>query len=374
MTKRALFILALITFCGTALVAASPNIAFTLNSIKTNSDIISGLPLPVGADLALEFPFGSSMTSFTLRAAGGYESRMILRDASDNPIAEPSAIDSINRFYWTNALLELGLRQYLLKDEAGTAWIFGLARGRYESNATNYTTALFADAQQAESASALAGIAFDSSAWREPNRKTGVYSELSVEYSPQFASFTGTPTDFTRANLTAEAYIPLSPETNSLRNPSKVAPYLVLYGAGDYAVGTHIPQEVLTSFGGIVGSKGIGTMVRGTQDWGYEAPLKAYASAELRVAGPSFFEKFLFYPVGYVFADAAGYSQLYGAPSAYSSGVFASTGGGVAVSVVNFLWLGLYAGWRWPINDPLASVYYANPQGFFWGFTFVSQY
>lgn len=374
MTKRALFILALLLFCGTVLVAASPSIAFTLNSIKTNSDIISGLPLPVGADLALEFPFGSSMTSFTLRAAGGYESRMILRDASDNPIAEPSAIDSTNRFYWTNALLELGLRQYLLKDEAGAAWIFGLARGRYESSATNYGTSLFADAQQAESASALAGIAFDSSAWREPNRKTGVYSELSVEYSPQFASFTGTPTDFTRANLTAQAYIPLSTETNTLRNPSKIAPYLVLYGAGDYAVGTHIPQEVLTTFGGLVGTKGIGTMVRGTQDWGYEAPLKAYASAELRVAGPSFFEKFLFYPVGYVFADAAGYSQLYGATSTYSSGVFASTGGGVAVSVVNFLWLGLYAGWRWPINDPLASVYYANPQGFFWGFTFVSQY
>jgi hypothetical protein len=157
-----------------------------------------------------------------------------------------------------------------------------------------------------------------------------------------------------------------------------IAPYLVLYGVGDWALGSHIPHEVLTTFGGLVGTKGIGDMVRGGQPWGYESPAKAYASAELRIAGPSLLEDFDVYPVGYLFADAAGYLGLYGDPFgsgiADNAGVFASTGAGASFSISNFLWLGGYAGWRWPIYDPLASTYYAVPQGFFWGFTFTAHY
>ncbi|SLM18259.1 exported hypothetical protein [uncultured spirochete] len=378
MSKRTLFALSLLLFYGSMYVSASPGISFSLNSIKTNSDIIAGLPLPAGADLALEIPLGS-MTSLTLRGAAGYESRMILRDTTTSvPIAEPATIDGTNRFYWTKALAEIGLRQYLIRDDDAAAWLFGLVRGRYESNATSFPTTLFTDAQNIESVSGTAGIAFDSSRWREINRKTGTYAELSVEYSPQFASFTSTPTNYGRANLTAEAFIPLSAECNTLRNPSLIAPYLVLYGAGDYAAGSAIPQEVLTSFGGLVGTEGIGDMVRGAQSWGYESPAKAYASAELRVAGPSLFKNLVVYPVGYIFADAAGYAGLYGSPNGSSladnSGVFASTGAGVSLSVLNFLWLGAYAGWRWPIHDPLAPIYYSSPQGFFWNFTFVAHY
>jgi len=111
MPKRIFFTLSLLLFCGSMYVSASPGISFSLNGIKTNSDIIAGLPLPTGADLALEIPLGSSSTSFTLRAAAGYESRMILRNATTSvPIAEPAAIDGTNRFYWTNALAEIGLR------------------------------------------------------------------------------------------------------------------------------------------------------------------------------------------------------------------------------------------------------------------------
>jgi len=355
--------------------SALPGISFSLNGIKTNSDIVAGLPLPTGADLALEFLLGSGSTSLTLRAAAGYESRMILRDATTSaPIAEPSAIDGLNRFYWTNALAEIGLRRYLLKNDSAAGWLFGIVRGRYESNATTFPTTLFADAQGTKSISGIAGIAFDSVRWREANQKKGAYAELSVEYSPEIANFTGTPTDFARANITTEAFFPLSATPAHAERSAPFAPYLVLYGVGDYAMGSHIPQEVLTTFGGLVGTNGIGDMVRGAQSWGYEAPIKAYASAELRIAGPSLFKNFVMYPVGYVFADAAGYSGLYGSPLADNSGVLASTGAGVSCSVLNFLWLGAYAGWRWPIRDPLASTYYSTPQGFFWSFTFVAHY
>jgi hypothetical protein len=131
---------------------------------------------------------------------------------------------------------------------------------------------------------------------------------------------------------------------------------------------------VLTTFGGITGTKGIGDMVRGAQPWGYEAPAKTYVSAELRVAGPSMFRDFAIYPVGYLFADAAAYGSLYGSPLADNSGMIASAGAGASVSVLNFLWLGAYAGWRLPVNDPLSAIYYGSAHGFFWNFTFVAHY
>lgn len=378
MQKRAFVLGAILMLIGSMSVAAEPGISFSINSIKTNSDIVAGLPLPTGLDLGFEFPLGAGNTSLTVRTAAGYESRMILRNAGSIPISAPASIDGINRFYWTDALAELGLRQYMLKSDQASAWLFALLRGRYEMNKSTYSTTLFADAQGTASLSGVAGLAFDSTYWREPNRQVGSYFELSMEYSPTFANFAAASMDFSRANLTAEAYIPLSPQCGSLMNPSSVAPYLVLYGVGDYAMGSNVPQEVLTTFGGLIGTKGIGDMVRGTQPWGYEARGKAYVSAELRIAGPSFFENFLLYPVGYLFADAAGYTGLYGAPFGTSfadtSGVFASTGAGAAVSVFNFLWLGVYAGWRWPLIDPLAATYYSSPSGFFWNFTFVAHY
>lgn len=357
----------MLAFFCTEQIFAGPSIAFTLNSIKTNSDIIAGLPLPTGADLTLELPLGSTSTAFTLRAAAGYESRMILRStATMSPIAEPPAIDGVQRFFWTNVLAELGVKQYLLHQKHEQAWLFGIVRGRYENNSPSFPTTLFPDAQAVRSASGVGGIAFDSIRWLEKNAKKGISAELSYEYGPDFADFSGSHADFGRANFTVEAFVPLS--------AGHFATYLALYGVGDYALGQNIPHEVLTTFGGITGTKGIGDMVRGAQPWGYEAPAKAYASAELRLAGPSMFRDFPIYPVGYVFADAAAYGRLYGSPLVDNSGMIASAGAGASVSVLNFLWLGVYAGWRLPMHDPLSSIYYNSSQGFFWNFTFVAHY
>jgi len=352
-----------------------------VNSIKTNGDIIAGIPIPTGADIGLEIPLGSSLYSVTFRAAGGYESRMILRNPTTSvPIMAPSAIDNTNRFFWTNAMAEIGVRRYLVREDDGgkNIWLFGLARGRYEDNATSFPTTVFADAQGMQSISAMLGIAHDSTFWQEPNRKVGWYAEFSMEYSPTFANFTTAQMDFGRFNLTTEGFIPLTPEAGTLRNPSMMAPYIVLYGVGDYAVGSHIPHEILTTYGGIKGTKGLGDMVRGAQPWGYEAPIKGYASVELRFPDQSILENFALYPVGYVFGDIGAYGGLYDKPVGASfidnSGVIASAGAGVSVSVQNYLWLGAYAGWRWPITDPLASTYYSKPSGFFWGITFAAHY
>ena len=380
--KKKLFALSIVFLCTSlTMIFATPGISFSVNSIKTNGDIIAGIPIPTGADIGLEIPLGSSLYSVTFRAAGGYESRMILRNAATSvPIVAPSAIDNTNRFFWTNAMAEIGVRRYLVREEIGgkNIWLFGLARGRYEDNATSFPTTVFADAQGMQSISAMLGIAHDSTFWQEPNRKVGWYAEFSMEYSPTFANFASAQMDFGRFNLTTEGLIPLTPEAGTLRNPSMMAPYIVLYGVGHYAVGSHIPHEILTSFGGIKGTKGLGDMVRGAQPWGYEAPIKGYASVELRFPDQSILENFALYPIGYLFGDIGAYGGLYDKPLGMSfldnSGVIASAGAGVSLSIQNYLWLGAYAGWRWPIIDPLASTYYSRPSGFFWGITFAAHY
>ena len=380
--KKKLFALSIVFLCTSlTMIFATPGISFSVNSIKTNGDIIAGIPIPTGADIGLEIPLGSSLYSVTFRAAGGYESRMILRNPITSvPIMAPSAIDNTNRFFWTNAMAEIGVRRYLVREDDGgkNIWLFGLARGRYEDNATSFPTTVFADAQGMQSISAMLGIAHDSTFWQEPNRKVGWYAEFSMEYSPTFANFTTAQMDFGRFNLTTEGFIPLTPEAGTLRNPSMMAPYIVLYGVGDYAVGSHIPHEILTTYGGIKGTKGLGDMVRGAQPWGYEAPIKGYASVELRFPDQSILENFALYPVGYVFGDIGAYGGLYDKPLGASffdnSGIIASAGAGVSLSVQNYLWLGAYAGWRWPITDPLASTYYSKPSGFFWGITFAAHY
>jgi len=365
---------------GAALAFAAPGISFSVNGIRTNGDLIAGfpVPLPSGADLGLEIPIGS-MSSLTIRAAGGYESRMILRSAVDaSPIAEPAGIDGTNRFFWINALGEIGFRQYLHKPadqwDAGPAWLFGIARLRWEQNSDIFPTTLFPDAQKMFSASALAGIAYDSVEWVEIRMKKGLSSELSVEYSPAFANFAGAATEYMRINLTSKAYIPLR-YIPSYRVGTGLAPSLALYATGDWALGSHIPHEILTTFGGSVGTKGIGDMVRGTQGWGYEAARKAYAGAEFRIAGPSFFRDAPIYPAVYAFAEGAWYDALAGSPLAQNYGLLASAGGGAAISVYNFLWVGAYAGWRFAISDPLAAIYFSgSPSGFFWSFSFIAHF
>ena len=89
MQKRAFILSALLVLIGSMAAGAAPGISFSINGIKTNSDIVAGLPLPTGLDLGFEIPLGTEMTSLTLRAVAGYESRMILRNSATSlPIAE----------------------------------------------------------------------------------------------------------------------------------------------------------------------------------------------------------------------------------------------------------------------------------------------
>ncbi|MDH7483681.1 MAG: hypothetical protein QHH01_03550 [Spirochaetales bacterium] len=374
------------------LLLAASSVVFSLehpsliiNGVHTNPDILGGVPLPAGADMTLMVPIDTRhRTRASFRIDGSYGSRMILRDAADmQPLAAPSDLDGINRFMWPNILLEAGLWHQLasgtksVKEHSlngANAWVFGAARLKYEKNSSMLPTTLFTDAQELLSASFICGLAWDSVRWLDPRTKTGLYAETSVEGSPANLNFIG-GADYGRINMNMSAYVPLSGGYSAPRiQTGSFTAYLACHVEADYAFGNHIPHWTLTSFGGSLGRKGLGDMVRGAQSWGYEAPLKGYASAELRIAGPLLSRSSTLYPLGYLFVDSGIYREAPGVAASANHGVLSSTGGGIALSILNFAYAGLYGGYRFNLGDPLAASYYSQAAAPFMGFAFTMQY
>lgn len=359
--------------------------SFAINGVYTNPDILGGVPLPTGADMTLMVPIDNGhRTRASFRIDGSYGSRMILRNAADmQPLAAPSELDGVNRFMWPNILMEAGLWHQVAsvrrsaKEHSlngANAWVFGAARLKYEKNSTSFPTVLFSDAQELLSASFIGGLAWDSVRWLEPRIKTGLYAETSIEGSPAILNFIG-GADYGRINMNLSAYVPLPGGHSAPRTQTaSFTAYVACHVEADYAFGNQIPHWTLTSFGGSLGRKGLGDMVRGAQSWGYEAPLKGYASAELRIAGPLLSRSSTLYPLGYLFIDSGIYREVPGVAASVNNGVLSSMGGGIALSILNFAYAGLYGGYRFNLGDPLAAIYYSQPAAPFMGFAFTMQY
>ncbi|PKL05900.1 MAG: hypothetical protein CVV53_07110, partial [Spirochaetae bacterium HGW-Spirochaetae-9] len=146
------------------------------------------------------------------------------------------------------------------------------------------------------------------------------------------------------------------------------------YLTADAAAGKAIPLYVLTSFGGRELRDGLGSSIRGYRGWGYEAARKAEASFELRLVGPGLFGVASLRPMAYVFGDAGWFGGLYDCPDAATGGdkdgwIF-SAGAGAAIDILDFAYMGLRAGWKFPIDDPLYATYFGSEK-FFWGITFL---
>ncbi|MEJ5184608.1 MAG: hypothetical protein WHT81_05765, partial [Rectinemataceae bacterium] len=316
--------------------------SLVINGVHTNQDILGGIPLPTGADIMLLVPVDAGhRTRASFRIDGSYGSRMILRNAADmQPLAAPSELDGINRFMWPNILLEAGVWHQVasgmrsVKEHSlngANAWVFGATRLKYERNSTSFPTVLFSDAQELLSASFIGGLAWDSVRWLEPRIKTGLYAETSIEGSPAILNFVG-GADYGGINMNMSAYFPLTGGPSAPRTRTAFfTAYLACHVEADYAFGNHIPHWTLTSFGGSLGRRGLGDMVRGAQSWGYEAPLKGYASAELRIAGPLLSRSSALYPLGYFFVDSGIYRDVPGVAVSVNNGVLSSIGGGFAL-------------------------------------------
>ena len=351
--------------------ASAEGIEFSFNGIRLNSALLGFLPVPTGADLGLRLPLAPGLL-YSVRVAGGYEDRMILRNASDGtPLAEPTALGQ-TWFNWPNLQLDTGVLYRLGVSQSAKSpglELFLLARGRYENNSPGFSTAIFSDAGGLATISLLAGAGIDSVKSDAARVKRGFSGELSFEYAPSFLAFMG-GADFYRASGFLEGYLPLA--SNGQEANKATSLYAAGYLTADYAGGSDIPLHVLTSFGGRLPRSGLGSSIRGYQAWGYEASTKAAASFELRAVGPAFFGLPWLRPLAYIFGDAGYYGGLYKALAPFSDadGIILSTGAGFAVDLLDFAFVGLRAGFRLPVDDPLYVTYFGSGS-FFWNIAFL---
>lgn len=366
-------LLALLTILP--LSSGAQGLGFSLNGVRFTSQLVSGVPLPVGLDVQFDIPISQSGFIWSLRLAGGYEDRMILRnDTTGDSIPEPAWNKAVqdNWFFWPNAEVDTGLvyrirfaTQYQEKSKVD---VFTLARGRYEQNSKVLAAGLFPDAQNLMAVSGIAGVGYDTVFLCPRRMKFGSAGEISIEYAPAFLDFAAR-TDFYRANAKLEAYLPLfSRGEDNLRAFSV---YAAGYLTADYAGGTNIPLYVLTSFGGRELRRGIGDSIRGYQPWGYEATTKAEASLEIRAVGPGLFKSEAIRPMAYLFGDAGYYAGLSRTTLAQDHGMLASAGVGAALDIFDFAFLGVRAGYKFPIDDPLDAVYFPGGEKFFWNIAFL---
>lgn len=369
---RRILVVAIAVCCLVPLSAGAEGFEFALNGVRFNKVLLGGIPLPTGADLEVRFPIMGNSLLFTLRLAGGFEDRLILRDnAGTTPIAKPT-FDNAQWFNWPNGQVDAGLVYRLAQSDGSPLRphieVFGLARGRYEMNSPTLSTAYFPDAQGLLALSFIGGVGLDE-VYKSPRRfKSGYAGELSFEYAPSSLSFVG-GTDFYRASIALKGYLPIFSTGKS--DIDAVSFYAAGYLAGDYAGGTNIPLYVLTSFGGRALRDGIGDSVRGYQPWGYEATTKAEASFDLRFVGPGLFGMAGLRPMAYIFGDAGYFDGLYRCAVADKNGLIFSAGAGVALDIFDFAYLGLRAGYKFPVDDPLYAVYFPGGEKFFWNISFL---
>jgi hypothetical protein len=90
------------------------------------------------------------------------------------------------------------------------------------------------------------------------------------------------------------------------------------------------------------------------------------------LVGPALFGLSGLRPIAYVFGDAGYFDGLYNCPAvADKNGLIFSAGVGAALGIFDFAYLGLRAGYAFPLDDPLYAYYSPGPERFFWGITFL---
>lgn len=373
MRGRSIYAVFVVAICvALPLSAGAEGIEFALNGVRFNNALLGGLPVPTGADVEFRFPVVADTLLFTIRAAGGYEDRLILRDAAGDPIAKPASFDvadQTNWFHWPNAQLDLGVLYRPLGAEKPKVELFAMARGRWEANSTDLSVSVFPDARGLVTLSLMGGAGIDAVVTDPRRSKSGYGGEISFEYGPAALALSG-GTDFYRLSANLEGYAPLFSVGSS--DLSSIAAYVGGYLAGDFAGGSAIPLYVLTSFGGRLLRDGVGDSIRGYQGWGYEATTKAEASVDLRFVGPALFGVAGLRPIAYLFGDAGYFDGLYKCSSVSDKdGFLFSAGAGAALDIFDFAYLGARAGYKLPIGDSLYDTYTPGGKRFFWNITFL---
>jgi hypothetical protein len=373
--RRGIAILLVLALCLAGL--SAQGLEFGVNGIALNSAIVSGLPIPTGADIQFGLPvarFGDLPLTAVLRLRGGYEDLRILRDpASGAPVSEPSSFDGDYRFHAPNFQWALGATQGIVRQEGrNLVEAFAFYRGRYDVYNTGLAAIAFNDMKGLFGTSFLLGAAYDSTVRDSRRVRSGLFAELSAEYGPA-AINTSPSTDFFRTTLIVKGFKPLlsqgqaaDPRLNSF------SIYLAGFASVDWADGSNVPIWVNQSFGGRDIRNSLGDCVRGYPTASYDASLKAVANGEIRILGPALLKQAWLVPMFYAFADTGYYSGFAGDSTATSgaSGSISSAGAGLNFDIFDFAYVGAYCGFKFPQGSALYSTY-TSTDAFFWNIQFL---
>lgn len=363
--KRSLCSLTLIALVCSA--ALAEGFDFAAKGVAYNLAILPPLPVITGADIQMGLTVarpGDLPLDAVLRLRGGYEDLRLVRDElTGDPNEAPS---SLGKYYYMSPNFQwaAGLVQAILPKEGGNlleAFLF--YRGRYGIFGQDLSTAVFSDARSYFGSSLLAGLAYNQVVRDSRRVKSGIGAEISAEAGPGFLN---AQTDFWRLSAQGEFYSPLvSIGRQDSAKLNLFSVYLAGYLAADYAGGKDVPIWVMQSFGGRNIRKSLGSRIRGFPSMSYDSSLKVAANGEIRILGPALFGIEWCMPTVYIFCDTGYYEGFaHSATKSGARGSISSAGLGLNIDILDFAFLGVYGGLKFPGNDSLYATYGETNQAF----------
>ncbi len=331
---------------------------FVLDEFDVNSDVFIGFAptfLTAGLDYSgLQLLDGQS-TDIIFIAGGGYTQREIWRDETGAVLsyADSAEFDSDV----DNRIFNVITGEWKLLLEQGIFWsdatyddlitVYGGYMGRYEKylenkgGAASYfldstNDAIYPEAEQLVSNTLTCGIRLETKV-NEKVLTRGFDLELSASYAPAWMMNTlfDSTVDYYSATGTLTSYLPLY-ENRRDDGMNLVSVFLADRVRADYIEGPAVPVYAQKK-------PSLGYKMRGFESSSYATSFTVVNNFDIRITGPEFIISGLF-PRAAVFCDVGYYDGHYANdPSDTDSGMLLSTGGEIALSVLDFLNVGLRA-------------------------------
>jgi len=332
--------------------------------------IPTGIDLTVGYRLAPWFEGVDTILQATI--GGGYEGFGVFRDIDyvPNSVEADTADPNGNlEFNSPNIQWQLGIRQGILwnpGEDRNLVEAFLYYRGRYDrylkgrhywgssdseiaaieaSHEAWQSGFLGSDANGIFGNSLFAGLTCDALHFDGRTKAyDGFYGEASFEFSPYFPSVLGAG-DFRRVNFSTKTFRTLY-EARPAAAKNVFTIYAGSYFSIDYAdARRRMPLYVMQTFGGTQLREGLADSVRGFEKYSWDTQLKIVHNFDLRFNLPVIYSccgRDLL--PGFVVYFDLGYGTSYwGDPSNTPGGFLGSTGAGMFLDLLDFVYAHVYA-------------------------------
>ena len=295
-------------------------------------------------------------TTLWLKAGAAWQPRDYYR-LPDGTMVSGGEPDSVTggRTSTYNAVtsnVDLGIHQGLIYNpaqERNLVELFLYLRGYYDyyyapsgDEPLLFATSL-SDKRGIFQSSLLGGFRYTTATYHQSSRvRSGSVAEVSSEWAPGvWPNGVYGEASYLRLNAQAAGYLPIF--ESSAANGAGYGLYAALYGSLDYSTGSHIPLNILQTFGGLSTRTGLGGSVRGVDDRRFAANFKGVANFDLRLEFPALADGLL--ESGIVtFVDGGFFDDTQNISPVRSdhSGTAWSTGIGVSGGIRNLATLVIY--------------------------------